>query len=570
MLQINCGKLFTSDEVRTNNLTGVLYSNARIYSDKVCETEAGTIRSADSGHDVSSILYELVERLEGPVVPGALISQTVKPFLIDFAVVASFALNVVVDPTQTVVQNLTNGRPGFSSSGKPSDFVARFFDPQVALLPTELDQLADFVRDLLALKRTHFRGAMRAMRTYVAGLHAIPGDPGLGYTLLVSAAELLAQDFDGHVTGWHLVEQSKRTAIDKALARAAHSTRQAVRNAVLASEHVSIGRRYRAFILAQIGDDFFRRDEDGIHIARFELEEALRHAYELRSAYVHLSKSLPDPLLMPFGRSERTTIERRPALTFQGLSRLTREAIFAFVRGGPKVEREVYDYRRERYGVRTAQVAPQHWVFLPITDAQEGRFRLEGLLSLAASCDVGESGAAFVDMRPALADAERLLRRARKADRAALLGLHFLYNMQVAEEYRTPAYSAFRDKHFAGFNVPSVLAMVVATAAGLDFTNDLEEHRGLVERYFVERVRPKGLHAPRLYETALWLVLAERYRTAGDIPQARAAIAAAVETYPGKAALRSFESDFDGAVPIIWRDILCRKPDAVEADDTSA
>jgi hypothetical protein len=172
----------------------------------------------------------------------------------------------------------------------------------------------------------------------------------------------------------------------------------------------------------------------------------------------------------------------------------------------------------------------------------------------------------LADMRAALADAERLLPRARKADRAALLGTHFLYNMLVADEHRTPGYAAFRDRHFDGFNMPSVEALLVATALGLEFTNSLDEHQRLIAQYFAARVRPKGLHAPRLYETALWLVLAERYREAGDIAAAQAKIAAAVETYPGHAALREFEAGFDGKDPIVWRDILCPKPEEAVPD----
>ena len=67
------------------------------------------------------------------------------------------------------------------------------------------------------LERKSYLGAIRAMRTFVAGLYRIPDDLAQAYTLIVSALESLAQDFDAFVPTWDDVEERKRNALDMAL-----------------------------------------------------------------------------------------------------------------------------------------------------------------------------------------------------------------------------------------------------------------------------------------------------------------------------------------------------------------
>lgn len=560
MLQINSGKLFASDEFQTNALTGILYSNGRLPNDAPCATEAGTIRGTGFGPTDAGIVYELEERIEGSPEAGVIASHSVQPYLQDFAIIASFVLGIVVDPSIDVVRTLTSGKPGFASYNKPGEYVARFFEPRVFIQPAELEGFAAFVSSLIALERKYFLGVLRAMRTFTAGLHAIADDLGLAYTLLVSAGESLAQDFDRHETNWNHVDERKRIAIDKALARAAPSTRDAVRKAIVGTEHTSLGRRYRAFLVDHIGDTYFRREGDGRHIPRFELEEALKQAYGFRSAFIHRSQRLPDPLRAPYGHWESTTVERRPILTFQGLANLTREAILEFVRRGPKVEREAYRYQNERAGILMMQIAPQHWVFQPLGHAKFARARVEGVLSLVASMQKREEGAGMVDLRPVVAEVEKMLPSAAKAHRPALLALHFLYNFGTPDEYRSEGYAEFRDEHFLEFSQPTSEALVVATTMGWTWTNSLSDHRTMIDRYFAERVRPNGLHAPRLHEAAMWLDLADRHRAEGDHDEARALIANAIETLPSEPALRALEEDYAEDREIRWFKLLCPQP----------
>lgn len=569
VLQINTGKLFQRGVGRTNRLTGVLYANVRLPYERAIITGAGTLRSTGSGRADLALVYDLEERIEkAESAPGVLISHTVGPYLDDFAVVAAFGLGGLFSRKPEMVRALTEGQPSFSSYEPPAKFIARFFEPLIYISDKQADDFVEFVNALLALERRSYLGAMRAMRTFVAGLHRIPDDLALSYTLIVSSLESLAQDFDGFAPDWSDLEDRKRHAIDAALAGIASSQADAVREAVLKNEHVALSRRYRAFVQAHVDADYFRQPDAGDHpLARHELDVALRQAYRFRSEYVHQQRPLPTPIALPHGYWETTQVERQPALTFQGLFRLTRHIIVAFVANRPKVQKEVHDYSLECAGVVLMDVAPQYWVWKPLTDPMEARRRLEGLLSLTAAVFNLEPDAKLVDLRPMLADVERLLPQAPTASKPALLAVHFLFNLLVAPELQTPDFEEFRAKHHSEASEPGIEAVIVMTILDAHNHWPVAAHRTALDRYFVERLRPKGLHAPRIFEAAACLALAEKYRLAGETLEAKQFIARAIETHPAHSILRDMETTYDENTAICWRTILLRQKDHEPAED---
>jgi len=558
VLQINTGKLFERGVGRTNQLTGVLYANVRLPYQRAIITAAGTLRSTGSGPTDLALVYDLEERIESAdPLPGVLMSHGVEPYLEDFAVVASFGFGGVFSRKLETLRALTEGRQGFSSYDSPEKFVARFFDRSIYISAEQADGFIEFVDALLALERRSYLGAMRAMRTFVAGLHRIPDDLALAYTLIVSSLEALAQDFDGFAPDWSDLEDRKRQAIDAALADVTSSQADAVRAAILKNEHVALARRFRAFVQSHVDTDYFRQpDAGGQPLARHELDAALRQAYRFRSAYIHQQRPLPTPIALPHGHWETTTVERRPALTFQGLFRLTRHVIRAFVAERPKVQKEVYNYSLERAGVVSIEMAPQYWVWRPLADPTDARRRLEGLLSLTASVLNREPNAALVDLRPMLADVERLLPQTAAIKRPALLSIHLLFNLQVTPDLQTPGFEDFLNRHRSEASEPSIEAAIVLTILDEHEHWPLADHRAVLDRYFCERVRPKGLHAPRLFEAAACLALAEKYRLAGDAIGTKHFIAQAVAAHPAHSTLRSFEAIYDGDNVIKWQKIL--------------
>jgi len=566
MLQINSGKLFNRGVGRTNALRGVLYSNGWFYQDDL-ETAAGTLRATGGERGDLAVVYELEERIEDEKDgPSVLISHTVTPYLRDFAVLASFGLNLIVSTDVNVVRRLTNSQIGFASNSPPKEFIRRFFDPQVVASPTEREAFVDIVDDLLALERRHFLAAMRAIKTYVAALHSIPDDLGLSYTLLVSAVETLVQDFDGFQSSWPDVEERKRKAVDVALLDASTDTAEAVRAAIVDVEHIAMSRRYRDFIMSKIEASYFRTVSVASKhaITRRELPLALRQAYSLRSQYIHSAKPAPDALTMPHAHGEVAEIERRPVLTMQGLARVTRHVIRRFISDGPKVETEEYDYNLERAGVVSMPMAPQYWVGRPLKDTQHARRRLEGFLSQLAAHERGDANAKLTDLREMLGDIERLFPQASNTVKPALYVLYVAFNAMVPEASQRHDWQLFMEKHAAIADVPSGDVLIGHTLLGSAGSWSLATHQEAYDQYWEERSARSGLHAPRLFEAATALVLAERYRLDGNDEQYRKLIAEAVECHPEHLGLRDFEAQLNINKPIDWRKVLTEKAAAEE------
>lgn len=566
MLQINTGKLFTRGVGRTNALRGVLYSNGWFYQDDL-QTAAGNLRATGGERGDLAVVYELEERIEDEKDgPGVLISHTVTPYLRDFSVLASFGLNLIVSTDVNAVRRLTNSQIGFASNSPPKDFISRFFDPQVVVSPTERDAFVDIVDDLLALERRHFLAAMRAIRTYIAALHSIPDDLGLSYTLLVSAVETLVQDFDGFQSSWPDVEEGKRKAVDIALLDASRDTAEAVRTAIVQVEHIAMSRRYRDFIMSKIEAPYFRTVNLATKqpITRHELPLALRQAYDLRSQYIHSARAMPDALTMPHAHGEVAEIERRPVLTMQGLARITRHVIRCFISDGPKVETEEYDYNLERAGIVSMQMAPQYWVGRPLSDAQQARRRLEGFLSQLAAHERGDTNATIIDLCDMLGDIERLFPQANKELKPALYVLYVAYNAVAPEISQRPNWKLFMEKYAAIAEEPSGDVLIGRTLLGWTDGWSLSKHQEAYDQYWQERSTRSGLHAPRLFEAAAALVLAERYRLDGNDEQCRKLIVEAVECHPEHLGVRDFEAQLNISIPIDWRKILTEKAVAEE------
>lgn len=566
MLQINTGKLYATGIGRTNQLRGVLYTNLKLPWRDDIVTKVGTLRSTDGRTGSQALVYELEEHIEqGEDAPGILVSHTVQSYMQDFSAVASFALNAIVTPDHELTAQMTNGSPGLSSYHPPSQFLRRCFDSELYVHQSDAQELVDFCEQLVGLERRLYLGAMRAIKTYVSGVHRIRDDLGLAYTLIVSAIESLAQEFDGYSSAWNDVDERKRDAIDAALESADPVAAQAVRGAILASEHLSLGRRYREFVLSHVDESYYRTGDAlvGHPIAQCELVEALRQAYTLRSKYVHQIQALPHELTLPHGHSEVSYVNRQPTLTFQGLARLTRHVIRSFVHRGPKLEQEIYDYSLERSGVVVMQLAPQYWVGHPLSSPKEAPRRLEGFLQQLAAVETHSADAQMTDLRPVLADIERTVAQAPKRDRHAMAVLHILFNISVPEECRSPNCDTVHEALQQYLDTLSAEALVLLCYA-IDPAElwDLQVHREGHDDFFKKRSKPSGLQVPRLFEAAISLTLAERYRSVGDIEQSRALLAFAVNNYPGHAGLLAAEHSFMGDEALSWRKILL--PNAVD------
>ncbi|WP_253279962.1 hypothetical protein, partial [Phaeobacter sp. 11ANDIMAR09] len=242
-------------------------------------------------------------------------------------------------------------------------------------------------------------------------------------------------------------------------------------------------------------------------------------------------------------------------LTLQGLKRITHHTIRQFVRDSPKTETESYDYSLERAGIVQVQLASQYWVGKPLNDAVEVRRRLEGFLQQLSALETGQENASLTDLRPMIADMERLFPQAKTAQKISIFGLHVLFNLTVSEENRSTGWKEFLQDH-EEFGSKAESEIVICRTFLGDHNWPLEAHKKAYEKYWSERATRSGIHAPRLFEAAMALALAERYRLAGELDVVRAYLGEAVEAFPDSSTLQQCEAEISFDAPIEWRNIL--------------
>lgn len=570
MLQIATGKLFSRPVGWENLLRGMLYTNASFGSEDAVETAVGKLLPSTSYSIHPRVLvYELLERMEAEESgPGVLISSCVEPYLNDFAVVASFALNCICTPDIDLARRLTSGKKGLATRAAPQEFVRRFFDANLWCKPEEVAFLQEFTTQLIGLPRNTFLCVMRAIRTYINGMHRIADDLELAYTLLVASVESLAQDFDGHESDWESYEERKRRAVDDALSGAEEELAQRVRGALLRVEHTALARRFREFAISHTPPSYFREASlvTNQSLSRSDLTEVLAMAYQSRSKYVHQLKRLPDVVVLGHSYGETALHERVTYLTLQGLSRLMRNVIIEFVRGQPSLEREEYNYVLERSGVVQLRMAPQYWVGNAKGDViSAGRRKLEGFLEQLAPCLLNEQGAILTDLRPVLSPVAELLPNSKKDLRLPYLALYVLFNRVVPVEQRAPISEPIERLIQQELSQPSAEALIAHTILGKMINWPLETHHQELETYFKRRGKPRGLRFPRLFEAAISLDLAERYRLMGDMNKCRKMVALAVESHPGHQHLVQLEAEIAPDTPIHGVDVLL--PSSTSGDD---
>ncbi len=568
MLQIASGRLFREKPGQRNELRGVLYTNLRMYN-QVIETAAGRLLYTSTLHDSKTLVYEFTELIEDEPGPGAIASHGIDPYLSDFAAVVSFALDVTCTPDPELTFRLLNGRPGPSVQYPPSRLVRRVFDDMVFCQPADEVQLFELVGQLISLKRKSFLAAMRAIRSYVTGLHRLADDYELAYTLLVVSIESLAQEFDDFQPEWADYEQQKRIAMDKALAGADEELAARVREILLETEHVALSRRFREFAMDHLRPSYFRAEAHGLTnpAGRADLDSALRQAYNLRSRYIHELGELPKMLKLAIpGDTASLPFRRDVLLTFQGLARLARHVITTFIQRQPKAAREEYDYSQERAGILEAEMAPKYWIGdVAGLDRDSGRERLEGFLQQAAACVAQEPGANVTDLRKALTEVERMLPRMNAEQRRSFIALYVLFNRLALQDERMTNYNTVVERYGNELDHPSLEAVLKFLLLNEVPDWTLEQHQEIHGEYFRQKSHRRGLRIPPALETGLSLSLAERYRLGGDARQARDLVKSAVENHPGHVRLLDLEQNFHPAQEINWMNTI--RPPRVDEDD---
>lgn len=566
MLQICSGKLFQNEVQYRNNLRGVIYTNLRLFSDRRIDTAAGSILSTSNLGQSNAIVYEIEELIESSGQgPGVLVSHGVDPYILDFSTLLSFTLNCTASPSYHLTDRLLGDQRGLSTYSTPKQVVKQVFDKEIIFKESDEKYLAEFIKHLIGLERSTYLGVMRAIRTYVTGIHRIADDFELAYTLLVASMESLAQDFDGHISSWSDYDQRKRKLIDKALSDADDAVSTSVREAVLNIEHTSLSRRFRDFSLQHITPEFFREEtiESINPISKFDLTKALKNAYQARSQYIHNLRKLPDLLTTHNSHSETCRIGNETWLTIQGLSRLARHVIMNFIISQDTVESEEYDYSLERAGVIQVPLAPQFWVGKTVIYEGSGSKKLEGFLSQYSDHLENKPNATITDLTDLLSEVESKVHELKKHDKLPYIALYLLFNGVIPETQRMKNVDKFSRMFEEELTRATPEALLLNLLFSIESPWDTTTQYDCLTKYFRNRDNKFNFRAPKIIEAGMALQLAERYRIDKDYHKAMELIAIAVENHPGHKALREFEEDFKiNESRIEWSKVLLPNQEA--------
>ena len=393
------------------------------------ETDAGRLVPTDYISPLfGQLVYEFTELIEQPPSAGALVSHGIEPYIYDFSAIASLALNATCTVDPATASRLIVGKRGTKVHFPPQEFIPRVFDAQIWCGDKDIELLIKIVDNLIGLQRKSYLAAIRAIRTYVVGMHRIVDDLELAYVLLVASMESLAHGFDDFRPQWEDYDESKKVKIDDALHTADNDIAEKIRTALLEIEHHSLAKRFREFTMDHIPAAYFR--DDAVEIvnsaSRADLQSALREAYGLRSRYVHSLEELPGQLKIATFPGETVRVEGKTFLSLRGIARLARQVIIEFIRRQPKLEKEAYDYSRERAGIIHLPMAPQYWIGNAENVAPaSGRSRLEGLLQQLIACMNQEKDAAITDLHDLLGRVEVMLPSMSEELRRPFLAIYF-------------------------------------------------------------------------------------------------------------------------------------------------
>ena len=551
MLQIVTGMYFRPG-VRLNSTVhrAVLYTNRGFIRSEEVELPVGKLLPSTGFPQVSTVTVSVTERLEAVLPDGRddiLIASGGTELIDDLADVVSFALNAVFSRDHDLVHRLV---PAWSADRRRSSASSQLrgtFDQLLTVTDAEIEDVRGFMTRLLALRRTEFEAAMKAIRRIVRAWQKVADDPTIAYTDIVAALESLsAMDQTVPAPTWQNVDGRKRGIIDAALEGADEGTAGKVRQAVIEAERAGAKMRFVEFVLANVSRAFYREEAvDAIRPIRgADLRRAVGLAYDIRSRNVHALTDLPPEAWVFTGRADT---ESPPGigtmLSLEGLSRLARHVVRSFVASAPTGTDSTFNWREAIPGQMKAELAPQYWIWRPDGLTKDTAVRyLDGFIRHLNDVKAGRTEG-MADMNGVLGRIETLVpSTAASPARTAMIALYFLWHRNLPPENHRDGAQAFAEKYQKALMAPSVTAFVAGLLTGglPDWSDD--QWLALATSRRKERATKSAQPLPPELDAALLVMAAQVLLAAGQENSAAQLAGWAVEEMPGHKALCAWEA----------------------------
>lgn len=550
MLQIAAGRFFRPN-VSINEYVHrrTIYSNGWFADNTPVDLPVGKIIGSTDLGGVSTAMLEAVDRLEAQRWDGTddfHIATGGDDLIDDIAYVMTFVLNRTFsrdhDQTHRLVpqEGATGWRRGAAS------LFPQLFDPRQVIQPRELDELKQFMDDLLALSREDFARAMRVIRNTIDATRRAVDDPTGAYTDFVAALESLGDDALTTPTTWDRYDSVKRKIIDPSLEDLSEEASEKIRSAVLQADRAGLRRRFVSSTLDRISPDYYRGDAVGAirPPGSADIERMLNVAYDIRSRRSHVLEGLGEEAWIYTDGAE-TAFEPnfQQIFTLAGLWRLVRHVVRRFVADAPKTDPEPWDYRGALPGVVQMRLAPQYWIWQPEgLDAKTALARFNGVAEALMSWHAGHLDG--FDLTEVVRKIEEVVPQMPDGDpKRALVGIHLLWHKWTDPKDHRPEARVFLDKYTPVLDTPSAVAFTVGLLSNHkppSWTAD--EWAQMAAHRRTARAKGKEPPLPAAIDALIQLEAADQLEVAGRHDEAVTFAAYAVEESPGHEDLIAWES----------------------------
>jgi hypothetical protein len=522
----------------------------------VVQLPVGELAPSTPMTPVTTVTLSVTEHLEAETPegePSMIVATSGTELIDDIADVLSFGLNSVFTRDHDLARRLIPNSVDGSAQSRASKFFRHTFTQHRFVPETELDELRSFVAQLIALDRSHFEAAMRAIRRIVHATQRAVDDPTLAYVDLVAALESLSDGEGAPTPTWDQMDNRKRKLIDTALEDADENVAKNVREAVMQGDHLGAKSRFVAFVTRNVSPSYFRTEatDSARPIRGADLDRALKLAYDVRSHNVHVLKDLP-PEAWILGDAADTVmpVSEGIMLSHEGLLRLARHVVKNYVHHAPAETDFTFDWLSFLPGKVQMRVAPQYWVWQAdgfdhksvaryfsgfighVLDALAGRS--EGVTNMQAVLERIEQ------QLPGIADGQ---------DKTMMLGIYSLWHDILAPSEHRPQATKFLAKHGHLLERLEIASFVVGllTDQMPDWTAD--DLNTLATQRRIEREKSKHLELPAVLDAALAVLAAESLSEQGRSEDARRLAGFAIEELPGYEPLIAWETALDENEP---------------------
>ena len=566
MLQILTGKFFGNGKINEKEFDSVLYSNFGWIQPVL--TSVGELRPADiGGGGISSYVFRYkmkYEQLENDVLIMPIGDEAVE----QFRILACLWFNSYFHSDRYHVEMLCRHKPRHSSdSGVPSRFVDKFFDPRSMKHTHEIDDFIKFIDKTIAMPRKAYRLLISCSGTYLDALEAIDTNHDLAYSMFVYSLEALAQANDNFTPAWSDYPQDTRMQLENTFSKMNPETVEEIQATLLKNPHLKLKKRFVAFIESHLEDSFFIEEAEGrTALPKNTLVRALNNLYNTRSGYVHSLRPIQQQLSLPqWGtKSDIFSWGNEPYFTFSGLARMVRHVLLRFIERQPVLITEEYPkWRLELPNIYEARMAPKYWIAR--TDnlhSNQAISRFNGFLSHFVS-HVSHTPLMLPDIRPLMAEIEKLVPQSSPTDKRAWLSLYWLCNCVIAKSDRRPNWEKFLAKYESETDICSIEVMAGSVIIGSPFQWSIEECEEVFEQYLKQKFKARAINLPISIEVAIMGEFANMWLKNEDVEKYNYWIDRAILDAAGSHHFQTNLRECKEAQAIIKPHILLQYPESI-------